>query len=115
MEDRDLAIQGAIYLAYGLLEVGAALGRDPIAEKQWELGTYIVVKVLQRKSRITSWVLNELNKRIIKSNNSTQYAGKISCHDFQMRGLLIKTCFRLFGCVMPENFLCHVEQQKVFS
>lgn len=76
IEDRDLVIEGAINLAYALLGVGSALGRDPIAEKQWQLGSHIIVRILKRRSRIASCILNVLNNRICTDNNSTQYAGK---------------------------------------
>lgn len=61
--------------AFILLGVGSALGRDLIAEKQWKLGSFILLKLVKRKRQITPEVIQTLNDRIITGQTVNQYTG----------------------------------------
>lgn len=69
-------VEGLVDLSFTLLGIGSALGRDPIAEKQWKLGTKILLKLVKRRRQIAPVVLQNLNNRIITGQNMNQYIGK---------------------------------------
>lgn len=75
LEDRDLVIQGLVRFAFILFGVGSALGRDIIAEKQWKLGSFILLKLVKRKRQIAPDVIQTLNDRIITGQSVNQYTG----------------------------------------
>ncbi|EEZ98882.2 Fanconi anemia group I protein homolog-like Protein [Tribolium castaneum] len=72
-QDRDLVLQGLINFAFVLLGVGSALGRDPIAEKQWQLGSIILIKIIKRKRHTASIIVETLCNKIVTEQSVTQY------------------------------------------
>lgn len=75
IEERDLVVQGLVNLAYVLLGVGSALGRDPIAEKQWKLGQLILLKIIKRKRQIAPDVIQRITNHIFTGQSVNQYTG----------------------------------------
>lgn len=73
--ERDLVVEGLVNFSFALLGTGSALGRDPIAEKQWKLGIKVLLKLIKRKREIASVVLKTLNNRILTEKNVGQYIG----------------------------------------
>lgn len=74
MENRDCVLQGLLNLGFLLLGVGSALGRDEIAEQQWQLGNFILFKMVKIKKHLAQTVFQILANKIISSHN-TQYLG----------------------------------------
>ncbi|CAG9854126.1 unnamed protein product [Phyllotreta striolata] len=73
VEDRDLALSGLINFAFVLLGVGSALGQDVVAEKQWSLGIAILLKIVKRKRKIASTIIQTLSMNIVSKQNVSQY------------------------------------------
>lgn len=76
VEERELVIEGLVKFAYVLLGVGSALGRDIIAEKQWKLGSQILLKLVKRKRQIAPDVIQTLGNCILTGQNVGQYTGQ---------------------------------------
>jgi Fanconi anemia group I protein len=72
-QDRDLILQGLVNFAFVLLGVGSALGRDLIAEKQWHLGTMILLKIIKRKRHTAPIIIEQLSNRIVTEHSVSQY------------------------------------------
>lgn len=68
-------VEGLVNFSFTLLGIGSALGRDPIAEKQWKLGIKILLKLIKRRRQIAPVVLQNLNNRILTGQNVGQYIG----------------------------------------
>lgn len=75
IEERDLVIEGLVNLAFIFLGVGSALGRDLVAEKQWKLGSKLLLKLVKRKRQIVPTVIQTLNNRILTGQSVSQYTG----------------------------------------
>lgn len=73
--ERDLVVEGLVNFSFTLLGIGSALGRDPIAEKQWKLGIKILLKLVKRRRQIAPSVLQTLSNRIVTGQNVSQYLG----------------------------------------
>ncbi|XP_056642069.1 Fanconi anemia group I protein isoform X1 [Diorhabda sublineata] len=97
LQDRDLVISGLVNFAFVLLEVGSALGRDVIAEKQWNLGNMILLKIIKRKSSIASNIIKTLGNHIVSRQSVSQY---IECFYILSRSMPL---------VMLENQSCIIE------
>lgn len=67
-----------VNLAYALLAVGSIVGKDLISEKQWKLGTNILLKIVKRKRQVASCIMSSLRDRIATGDNTTQYIGRFS-------------------------------------
>lgn len=74
--ERDLVVEGLVNFSFALLGIGSALGRDPIAEKQWKMGMKVLLKLIKRKREIAAIALKTLNNRILTEQNIGQYIGK---------------------------------------
>lgn len=74
-QDREFVVQGLVNFGFVLLGVGSQLGRDLIAEKQWQLGSIILFKVLKIKRNTTSIIMENLSNRILTEQTVTQYIG----------------------------------------
>lgn len=88
--ERDYVVEGLMNFSFALLGIGSALGRDPIAEKQWKLGIKLLLKLMKRRSHIASVVLKTLNNNILTEQNVGQYIG-ISLYNCYFIGMLLKT------------------------
>lgn len=73
--ERDLVVEGLVNFSFALLGIGSALGRDPIAEKQWKMGMKVLLKLIKRKRQIAAIALKTLNNRILTEQNVGQYIG----------------------------------------
>lgn len=76
MSDRELVLNGLVNLAFVLLGVGSQLGRDSIAEHQWQLGTMILFKIIKRKRHSASFIIEQLTSKILTNQSVYQYVGK---------------------------------------
>uniref|UniRef100_A0A6P7FIB2 Fanconi anemia group I protein homolog n=1 Tax=Diabrotica virgifera virgifera TaxID=50390 RepID=A0A6P7FIB2_DIAVI len=97
LQDRDLVLSGLVNFAFVLLEVGSALGRDVIAEKQWSLGNTILLKIIKRKRLIALTILQKLGDHIVTRQSVTQY---IECLYILSRSMPL---------LMIENQSCIIE------
>ncbi|KAH1013955.1 hypothetical protein HUJ04_002869 [Dendroctonus ponderosae] len=95
--DREFILESIANLGFALLSVGSALGRDVIAEKQWTLGTMIILKVMKKKRSIAPIILNTFASHILTRQSATQY---IECLYF-----LSETC----PLLLLDNQSCVVE------
>ncbi|KAG5900127.1 hypothetical protein JTB14_012800 [Gonioctena quinquepunctata] len=97
IEDRDLVLSALVKFAFALLGMGAGLGRDIIAEKQWNLGSMILLKIIKRKRLIAHTILQTLSNHIVTRPNVSQYI----------------ECLYILGKTLPllmiENQSCIVE------
>lgn len=59
--------------AFILLKVGAGLGRDLIAEKQWHLGNMILFKIFKGKRQAAPTIIQTISNRIISGQNVSHY------------------------------------------
>lgn len=66
-------MKGLVSLGFVLLGVGSQLGRDIIAEKQWELGINIFVELIKKKRHIASTVIQTICNHILTDSNPMQY------------------------------------------
>ncbi|CAH2009829.1 unnamed protein product [Acanthoscelides obtectus] len=73
IEDRELMLQALVNFGFVLLGVGAALGRDVLAEKQWHLGNMILLKIIKRKQHTAMTIIQTLCNNIITRQSATQY------------------------------------------
>ncbi|CAG9823300.1 unnamed protein product [Phaedon cochleariae] len=73
VEERDLVLSALVSFAFTLLGVGSALGRDIIAEKQWNLGNLILLKVIKRKRQIALTIIQTLSNHIVTRQSVSQY------------------------------------------
>ncbi|XP_018565780.1 Fanconi anemia group I protein [Anoplophora glabripennis] len=96
-EDRDLVLQALVGFGFTLLGVGSALGRDPIAEKQWTLGNIILLKIIKRKRQIAAVIIQSLCNHIVTRQAVSQY--------IELLYLLSRT----LPLLMLENQSCVVE------
>ncbi|CAH1104215.1 unnamed protein product [Psylliodes chrysocephalus] len=97
LPDRDLVLSGLVNFAFVLLGVGAGLGRDIIAEKQWTLGNTILLKIIKRKRQIALTILNTLSNHIVARQAVSQY---IEC---------LYLISRTMPLLMLENQSCIME------
>ncbi|XP_072384850.1 Fanconi anemia group I protein homolog [Diabrotica undecimpunctata] len=97
LQDRDLVLSGLVNFAFVLLEVGSALGRDVIAEKQWSLGNTILLKIIKRKRLIALTILQTLGNHIVTRQSVSQY---IECLYILSRSMPL---------LMLENQSCIIE------
>ncbi|KAJ8938554.1 hypothetical protein NQ314_011443 [Rhamnusium bicolor] len=95
--ERELVLQALVNFGFVLLGVGSGLGRDPIAEKQWNLGNMILLKIIKRKRHIAQTVIQTLSNHIVTGQSVSQY---IEC-----LYILSKT----LPLLMLENQSCIVE------
>ncbi|XP_074025799.1 LOW QUALITY PROTEIN: Fanconi anemia complementation group I [Leptinotarsa decemlineata] len=73
IHDRDLVLSALVKFGFALLGVGSALGRDMIAEKQWNLGNMILLKIIKRKRLIALSILQTLSNHIVTRQTVSQY------------------------------------------
>ncbi|CAG9761584.1 unnamed protein product [Ceutorhynchus assimilis] len=71
--DREYLLEAFVNFGFALLNIGAGLGRDVIAEKQWTLGTMIILKIIKRKRIAVEIVLKNFCKQILNRNSATQH------------------------------------------
>lgn len=70
-----MVLQALVSFGFTLLGVGSALGRDPIAEKQWILGNMILVKIIKRKRIVAAVIIQTLSNQIVTRQSASQYIG----------------------------------------
>ncbi|KAL1497009.1 hypothetical protein ABEB36_008041 [Hypothenemus hampei] len=70
---RDFLLEAFVNFAFNLLSIGSALGRDPMAEKQWTLGTIILLKIIKKKRSVSAVVLKTFCNHILTRQSATQY------------------------------------------
>ncbi|KAJ8983001.1 hypothetical protein NQ317_014296 [Molorchus minor] len=73
LQDKESVIQGLVNFGFVLLAVGSSLGRDPIAEKQWNLGNIILLKIIKRKRHTALTIIQTLCNHIVTRQNVSQY------------------------------------------
>ncbi|KAF2901837.1 hypothetical protein ILUMI_04348 [Ignelater luminosus] len=97
--DRHLVVQGLVQLAYILLGVNAMLIKDGtvIAEKHWQLGKIILLKIIKKKRHVAPFIITSLSNRIVTGQNAFQY---IDC-------VLILS--QKMSLIMLENQSCIIE------
>ncbi|GLV41723.1 Fanconi anemia complementation group I [Carabus blaptoides fortunei] len=69
LKERQLAIAGLIHLGFILLSVNVGVGNKHIAQIQWELGTFILLKVMKKKREVSSTIIQQLCNKIIVGQN----------------------------------------------
>lgn len=69
VKERVLVVSGLVNLGFALLSVGAGLGQKNIAENQWQLGTFILLKLMKKKREVSSTVIKQLCNRIVTGQN----------------------------------------------
>lgn len=76
--DRHLVVQGLVQLAYVLLGVNVMLVKDGnlIAEKHWQLGKMILLKIIKKKRHVAPFIITSLSNRIVTGQNVFQYIGR---------------------------------------
>lgn len=92
-------LEGLATLSFTLLGIGSPLGRDPIAEKQWKLGTKILLKLLKRKRQIAPIILQTLTNRILTGHSVNQYTECVYLMSKNMPLSLIENMNRLIELV----------------
>ncbi|KAJ8921771.1 hypothetical protein NQ315_008396 [Exocentrus adspersus] len=97
LEDRELVLQALVNFGFVLLGMGSALGRDPIAEKQWNLGDMILMKIIKRKRHIAGTIIKTLSNHIVTRQSVSQYIE------------LFYVLSRTLPLLMLENQSCIVE------
>ncbi|XP_060518299.1 Fanconi anemia group I protein isoform X2 [Cylas formicarius] len=73
LHDKELVLQPMVNFGFALLSVGSALGRDIIAEKQWSLGTMILLKIIKYKRHVAPVILKTFTNNIFSRQNAIQY------------------------------------------
>nr|CAI5817017.1 unnamed protein product [Callosobruchus analis] len=73
IEDRELILEALVNFGFVLLGVGSALGRDIIAEKQWNLGNMILLKIIKRKQHTAMTIIQTLCNNIVTRQSAMQY------------------------------------------
>lgn len=76
--DREFLLEALVNFGFTLLSVSFALGRDAIVEKQWILGTMILLKIIKKRRNVASIVLKTFCNHILTRNSATQYIGKFN-------------------------------------
>lgn len=76
--DRELIVKSLVNLGFVFLGAKIALGTRHIAERHWELGNTILLKILKKKHDAASTIIREICEKISygRNVNITQYTGK---------------------------------------
>ncbi|XP_050310128.1 Fanconi anemia group I protein [Anthonomus grandis grandis] len=98
--DREFLLEAFANFGFALLSVGSALGRDPIAEKQWNLGTLILLKIIKKRINIASIVLKMFCNHILTRHSAPQY---IECLYYLSKSSPL---------LMIENQICVTEMME---
>lgn len=75
-ENRDFVLQGLVGISFNLMSVGAALGRDEIAEKQWYLGRMVLLKLIRMKRHTAPSIVQMLCNKVTLGQNATSHISK---------------------------------------
>ncbi|KAF7283340.1 hypothetical protein GWI33_000852 [Rhynchophorus ferrugineus] len=70
---KDFLLETIVNFGFALLNVGSGLGRDTIAEKQWMLGTKIIVKIVLNRKHVFVNILKTFCINIITRTSASQY------------------------------------------
>ncbi|KAL3277410.1 hypothetical protein HHI36_012759 [Cryptolaemus montrouzieri] len=100
MKDRDTVLQGMVNFAFVLLNIKSGLPLifiDPIAEKEWNLGILILLKIVRHKRNKGGVIVKELINNVLTDQNVTQY---IECLYLLSRNLTL---------ILLENQSCVIE------
>ncbi|XP_066260512.1 Fanconi anemia group I protein homolog [Euwallacea similis] len=71
--DREVLLEAFANFGFALLNVGSALGRDVIAEQQWNLGTMILLKIIKKKLNVVPVILKTFCNHILTRQSARQY------------------------------------------
>lgn len=77
LKERQLVVAGLINLGFILLSANFGVGNKHIVEIQWELGTFILLKVMKKKREVSSTIIQQLCNSIIVGQNVSHLTGNM--------------------------------------
>ncbi|PSN53494.1 hypothetical protein C0J52_16738 [Blattella germanica] len=73
LQERGSVMEGLMNLAFVLLAATSPKGKESVAKKLWNLGTFVLVKLIKKHHKTTGTVLQLLTNSIITGQSVSQY------------------------------------------